>query len=83
MIRQNPSFFNIKNSETGRTHRSALSGDAQNLFLALLVGNGARGLTGGLAGGLALPTAAILSAGTQVPGLNGLDSFHNTVLQSG
>ena len=43
--------------------------------LALLVGKAA--------GGLALPTAAILSAGTQVPGLNGLDSFHNTVLQSG
>ena len=51
--------------------------------LALLVGNAAAGLASRLAGGLALPTAAILSAGTQVPGLNGLDSFHNTVLQSG
>ena len=53
------------------------------LLLAGLVGNAAAGLAGRLAGGLALPTAAILSAGTQVPGLNGLDSFHNTVLQSG
>ena len=51
--------------------------------LALLVGNAAAGLASRLAGGLALPTAAILSAGTQVPGINGLDSFHNTVLQSG
>ena len=51
--------------------------------LAQLVGNAAAGLASRLAGGLALPTAAILSAGTQVPCLNGLDSFHNTVLQSG
>ena len=51
--------------------------------LALLVGNAAAGLASRLARSLALPTAAILGAGTQVPGLNGLDSFHNTVLQSG
>ncbi len=53
------------------------------LVLALLVGNATAGLASRLAGSLALPTAAMLRAGTQIPGLDGLDSFHNTVLQSG
>lgn len=53
------------------------------LVLALLVGNATAGLASRLAGSLALPTAAMLRTGAQIPGLDGLDSFHNTVLQSG
>jgi hypothetical protein len=52
------------------------------LVLALLVGNTAAGLAGRLAGGLALAAAAVLGAGAQIAGLNGLNSFHGRTLQS-
>ena len=45
--------------------------------LALLVGDAAAGLAGRLAGGLALAAAAVLGAVAQIPGLDGLDVFHN------
>jgi len=52
------------------------------LLLALLVGDAAAGLASGLAGGLALAAATVLSALAQVTGLQSLDSFHNSNLQS-
>ena len=48
--------------------------------LALLVGDAAACLAGGLAGGLAFAAAAILGALAQVPGLKGLDMFHGSIL---
>ena len=45
--------------------------------LALLVRNTATGLAGGLAGSLALAATAILSAVTQIAGLDGLNMLHD------
>ena len=45
--------------------------------LALLIGNTAAGLAGGLARGLALAAATVLCALTQVARFNRLDMFHN------
>ena len=45
--------------------------------LALLVCDTAAGLAGRLAGSLAFAATAVLSAVTQVAGLNGLDMFHS------
>jgi len=52
------------------------------LLLALLVGNAAAGLASGLAGSLALAAATVLSALAQITGLQSLDSFHDSNLQS-
>ena len=49
------------------------------LPFALLVCNGARGLTGGLAGGLALAATAVLGALAEIPRVQCLDSLHNFV----
>ena len=48
--------------------------------LALLICDTAAGLAGRLAGSLAFATTAILSALTQIAGLNGLDVFHSSNL---
>jgi hypothetical protein len=48
--------------------------------LALLVGNAAAGLASRLARGLALTAAAVLSAVTQIAGLDGLDMLHGFTL---
>jgi len=48
--------------------------------LALLIGDAAAGLAGGLAGSLAFAATAILRALTQIAGLNGLDMFHGSNL---
>ena len=48
--------------------------------LALLIGDTAAGLAGGLAGSLAFAATAILRALTQIAGLNGLDVLHNSNL---
>ena len=48
--------------------------------LALLVGDAAAGLAGRLAGSLALAAAAVAGTVTQVAGLQGFDSLHNTGL---
>ena len=53
----------------------ALSG-----VLALLVGNAAAGLAGGLARSLAFAAAAVLGAVAQVAGFNGFDTIHNNDL---
>ena len=47
-------------------------------FFALLIGNAAAGLAGGLAGSLAFAAAAVLCAGAEITGLDGLDMFHGT-----
>ena len=46
------------------------------LVLAGLVGDAAAGLAGALAGGLALAAAAVLGAGAEITGLEGLYSLH-------
>ena len=51
------------------------------LVFALLVGDAAAGLAGGLARSLALTAAAVLGAVTQVAGLDGLNVLHNDNLQ--
>ena len=48
--------------------------------LALLIGDTAAGLAGGLAGSLALAATAILRTLAQIAGLNGLDMLHNSNL---
>ena len=57
---------------------SSSSGQSKLLpgILALLVCNGARGLTGGLAGGLALTAAALGSAVLQRGAVQRLDMLH-------
>ena len=44
--------------------------------LALLIGDAAAGLAGGLAGSLAFAATAVLGACTEIFGLDGLDTLH-------
>ena len=46
------------------------------LVFALLVGNAAAGLAGGLAGRLAFATAALFGAFAKITGIQGPDMFH-------
>ena len=50
------------------------------LFFALLVGNGAGGLAGRLAGGLTFAAAALYSAFLQVGLIQSLNMFHRDFL---
>ena len=51
----------------------------QSLLLALLVGDGARGLAGRLAGGLALAAAAFYRGFLQILMINRLNMLHDMI----
>ena len=51
----------------------------QLLIFALLIGNTAAGLAGGLARGLTFAAATVLRALAKVAGLNGLNMFHTDI----
>ena len=50
------------------------------LAFALLVGNAAAGLAGGLAGRLAFAASAVLRAFTKIAGIQSLDMLHRSFL---